>query len=129
MSLITPDFSEVKDNVGPGTYTTRVTGHKMGEWEGRNGNPSTKYVNWELETFNEEESKNNGRKIFYKTPINGKGAFKLQQFYKAAMKQDLSGGFDPEMLYSKELKVVVIDQVSKDGALTGYTDVKAVSPL
>lgn len=123
--LLVPDFSEVSDQVTPGTYCTRVTGAKPGEWS-----TGTKYINWELETFAEEDQKNNGRKIFHKTPIAGKGAFRLQQFYKAAMKQDIGPkGFDTEMLLGKEVKVTVVDGTTKDGNASGYTEVKAVSPL
>jgi len=125
--LITPDFSEVTDQVGAGEYCVRITDCKSGEWNTQNG--KTQFLNWTLDTFNEAEPKNNGRKIFHKTPISGKGAFRLQQFYKAAMKQDLKGAFDPSMLFGKELKVAVVDQKDKEGNLNGYTEVKTVSPL
>lgn len=126
-TLVTPDFTDIQDNVKAGSYKVRITGAKFGEWNTDKG--TTRFVNWEMETFGEEEEKNNGRKIFHKTPINGKGAFRLQQFYKAAMKTDLAGAFDTEMLLSKELQVTVIDGVDKEGNPTGYTDIKAVKPL
>lgn len=125
--LVTPDFSEVADQVTAGTYKARITGAKFGEWNTDRG--TTKFVNWEMETFGEAEEKNNGRRIFHKTPINGKGAFRLQQFYKAAMKSDLAGAFDTEMLLGKELQVTVVDGTDKEGNATGYTDIKAVKPL
>lgn len=123
-NLVTPDFSEVKDNVGPGTYNVRITGYKLGEWQS-----GTKFINWEAETFNEEDEKNNGRKIFHRTPIEGKGAFLLQGFYKAAMKEELDGAFDPEMLCGKELSMTVVDGTDKQGNPSGYTEVKTVKPL
>lgn len=129
MGLIKPDFSDVQDSVGAGEYKVRVVDSKIDMWAGKDGKPDTHYVNWTLETFNEADSKNNGRRIFHRTPINGKGAFRLKNFYKAAMKQELVGDFDTEMLHSKELKVTVVDGVDKEGNLTGFTEVKAVAPL
>ena len=129
MALITPDFSEVKDSVGAGTYKVRIVDAKMDEWQGKNGKPDTKFINWSLETFDEADEKNNGRKIFHKTPIQGGGAFRLRDLYKAAVKQELAGEFDTEMLLGKELVVTVIDGATKDGTPTGYTEVKAVKPL
>lgn len=122
-----PDFSEVQENVTAGNYTVRITGAQLGEWNTANGR--TQYINWELQTFGEAESKNNGRRIFHKTPIAGKGAFRLQQFYKAATKEDLRGEFDTEQLLGKELGVTVVDGTDKEGNPTGYTEVKAVKPI
>lgn len=129
MGLITPDFSDVKDNVGPGTYKVRIVDAKVDSWQGKDGKPDTTYVNWSLETFEEAESKNNGRRLFHKTPVNGGGAFRLQQFYKAAMKKDLAGGFDTEEMLGKELEVTVVDGMDKMGNPTGYTDIKTVRPV
>lgn len=122
--LITPDFSEVKDNVGPGTYSVRVTDCALKEYS-----TGTKYLNWKLETFDEADSKNNGRTIFHKTPIAGKAAFLLQDFYKAAMKQELEGSFDPNMLMGKEVSITVVDGKDREGNPTGYTETKAVKAL
>lgn len=127
--LITPDFSEVKDNVAPGIYKCRIMNAKLDQWEGKEGKPPTKYLNWELETFAEEDEKNNGRKIFHKTPLNGGGAFRLRDFYKAVMGEDLAGEFDAEMLYSRECEVTIVDGKNKAGELTGYTEVKTVKPV
>lgn len=127
MSLLKPDFSEVQENVTAGTYKVRITGAKTGEWNTANG--TTPFVNWEMQTFGEEEAKNNGRRIFNKTPVTGKGAFRLQQFYKAATKADLRGEFDTEQLLGKELMVTVVDGIDKEGNPTGYTEVKACKPI
>lgn len=127
MSLIQPDFTEVQENVTAGTYKVRIVDAKMGEWNTERG--TTPYINWSMETFGEDEAKNNGRRIFHKTPITGKGAFRLQQFYKAATKADLKGGFDTEQLFGKELMATVVDGVDKEGNATGYTEIKAVCPL
>lgn len=129
--FIKPDFSEVKDNVEAGDYMARVVDSKVDQWQGKDGKPNTVYINWTMETFNEAEPKNNGRKIFHKTPLNGGGAFRLQEFYKAAMLVDCPAeGFDRTSIHGKEVQVTVIDGVDrKTGQPTGYTEVKSVRPL
>lgn len=125
MSLVKPDFSEIQDQITPGTYKVRVKKGDVKEWP--NGGT---YVNWELETFGETESKNNGRRIFYKTATSGKGAFMLQQFYRAATGTALAGQFDTEQLVGKEVAVEVIDGINRQtGEATGYTDVKRVKSV
>lgn len=128
-TLITPDFSETKDRVEAGVYKVRVVGSKVDQWAGKDGKPPTVYIGWTLETFGEVEEKNNGRKIFHNTPINGPGAFRLKDFYKAAMGEECAGAFDREMLLSKEVEITVVDGKDKQGALTGYTEIKAVKPI
>lgn len=128
--LLTPDFTEVKDAVEPGNYKVRVVGSKLGEWPSKTeGKPATVYVEWTLETFGEAEEKNNGRKIFHKTPMNGPGAFRLQQFYKGVMGEDIGGEFDSEMLHGREAEVTVGFQVDKNKQPTEYTEVKAVKQI
>lgn len=126
--LITPDFSEVKDRVEPGEYCVRIADSAVGKWDGKEGKKDTYWVNWTLETFNETETKNNGRKTFHRTPINGPGAFKLKEFYKAAMNGEEcpvgGAGFDRSMLHTKELRIVVAQQ--KDNPQ--YTEVISVKP-
>jgi hypothetical protein len=62
-----------------------------------------------METFDEAESKNNGRSIFMRTPVAGKGAFRLQDLYRAATSTPLTGDFDTDTLLSKEVEVTVTD--------------------
>ena len=123
--LITPNFDQVQDRVGEGIYKTRIVDSKVGKWEGKDGKPATTYINWTLETFGETEDKNNGRRIFHRTPVEGGGAFKLQEFYRAAMGEDCTGAFDPTMLHSRELEVTVGTQKDKPE----YTEVKTVRPI
>ena len=118
--LVTPSFDEVQDQVIPGTYKVTV---KKGE--PKEYSTGTKYINWELETWGEDDPKNNGRRIFHTTPIEGKGAFLLQQFYMAAVGQALTGQFDTEQLAGKQVVVVVEDDV-RNGEPTGYTKVAKV---
>lgn len=127
--LVTPNLSEIQENVGPGSYKCRIVDAKFDEWQGKEGRPNTPYINWRMETFGEEDAKNNGRAIFHKTPTAGKGAFRLRDFYKAAIKQELSGDFDTEMLFGRELLVTVVDGTDKEGNPSGYTEVKAVRPI
>lgn len=123
--LITPDFTDVAEEITAGTYKVRVKKGDVKEWP--NGG---QYVNWELETFGETEPKNNGRRVFHKTSCSGKGAFMLQKFYRAATGQPLSGQFDTEQLVGKEVVVEVVDGKDRQtGAPTGYTEVKSVRPV
>ncbi len=125
MALIQPDFSEIQDQVTPGTYKVRVMEGTIKEWP--NGGS---YVEWKLETFGEETAKNNGRRIFHKTATSGKGAFMLQQFYRAATGAALTGSFDTEQLVGKEVAVELVDGVNRQsGEPTGYTEVKRVKSL
>ena len=123
--LVKPDFSEIQEDVTPGTYKTRIRKGDVKEWP--NGGT---YINWELETFGETEPKNNGRRIFYKTSASGKGAFVLQKFYRAATGQSLTGEFDTEQLNGKEVVVEVVEGRDRQtGAPTGYNEVKTVRPV
>lgn len=121
--LVQPDFSEIQDQLTPGTYKGIVKKGEVKDWP--NGG---KYVNWEIETFGETEPKNNGRRIFHKTPCTGKGAFQLQKFYKAATGQLLQGSFDTETLVGRKVELELVDGV-RDGQPTGYTEVKNVRPV
>jgi hypothetical protein len=120
MSLVVPDFSEVAEAVTAGTYKTIIKKGEVKEWP--NGGV---YVNWELETVGDSEPKNNGRRIFHKTSIQGKGAFMLQQIYQAAVGQALTGKFDTEQLVGKTVVVDLVDGV-RNGEPTGYVEVKRV---
>lgn len=123
--LVKPDFSEIAEEVTPGTYKAVVKKGELKEWP--NGGT---YVNWELETTGEPQPKNNGRKIFYKTSTSGKGAFMLQKFYRAATGQALTGQFDTDQIVGKLVEVEVVDGVNRQtGEKTGYTDVKAVKAV
>lgn len=123
--LITPSFDEIAEEVTPGEYEVRIAGADAGEWS-----TGTKYVKWILETQNSPEPKNNGRKIFYSTPVSGKGAFLAQRFYKAATGEPLTGPFDTEQLLGKGLKVTVEDGVNRQtGEKTGYIEVSSVKPI
>lgn len=125
MSLVTPDFSEVAEQITPGTYKGIIKKGDVKEWP--NGGT---YVNWEIETCGEAEPRNNGRRIFHKTSTSGKGAFQLQKFYRAATGQVLTGAFDTEQLVGRQVIVEVVDGVNRStGTPTGYTEVKAVRPV
>jgi hypothetical protein len=125
MSLVTPDFSEIQEEIAAGTYKVRVRKGDVKEW------PSGgTYINWEMETYGEPEPKNNGRRVFHKTSCSGKGAFMLQKFYRAATGQALAGSFDTEQLVGKQIEVDIVDGVNRQtGTATGYTEVKSVRPV
>lgn len=115
--LVTPDFSEIKEEVTPGTYKGIIKKGDVKEWP--NGG---QYVNWEIETFGETEAKNNGRRIFVKTSTSGKGAFVLQRLYRAAVGQALTGKFDTEQLIGKQVELEMAER-------NGYIEMKTVRPV
>lgn len=121
--LVQPDFSEIQEEVTAGSYKVIIKKGEVKSWP--NGG---EYINWELETFGEPEPKNNGRRIFHKTALSGKGAFTLQQFYKAAVGQALTGKFDTEQLVGKQIAVDLVDGV-RNGEPTGYTEVKRAKAI
>lgn len=120
MAFIKPDLSEVQAPITPGEYKVRVVGSEVGEWTGKDGKPNTPYINWTLETIGGEKPADNGRKIWHRTPVAGKGAFKFANFYKATTGQtyERGQGFDTEMLMGRELAVIV------DITAEGYTEIK-----
>lgn len=124
-TLIAPDFSQTQDKVEPGIYKVRIIDAKLDKWTGKDGKPDTQYINWRMETFGEAEDKNNGRSIFHRTPTEGKGAFRLQDFYRAATGEALVGNFDYTMLYGREVEITIGQQKEKPE----YTEVKAVHPI
>lgn len=123
MALIKPNFEEVQDNVGVGTYRARIVDAKMGTWPAKDDKPEVTFINWQMKTFAEQEEKNNGRSIFMRTPIAGKAAFRLRDLYRAAVGTDLKGQFDTEQLYGKEIEVTIVE------GQNGYTEVKTIRPL
>lgn len=123
--MVMPDFSNVQDRVGEGIYKVRIVDSKGDQWASKDGKPATTIIVWTLETFGEAEDKNNGRKIFHRTPIEGAGAFRLQDFYRAAMQEECSGRFDRSMLHGREVEVTIAPQKDKPE----YTEVKAVRPI
>ena len=126
MTLINPDFSETQDQVTPGIYKGIIRKGELREWPNDKG----KYINWELETYGETEAKNNGRRIFHKTPVDGRGAFRLQQFYRAATGLILAGTFDTEALIGKQVQVTIIDGINRQtGEPTGYAEIQTVTAV
>ena len=123
--LVTPDFSGVQDKVEPGIYKARIMDSKLDQWAGKDGKPPTTIIIWTLETFAEAEEKNNGRKIFHRTPIEGGGAFRLQDFYRAAMGEECAGAFDRSMLHGCEIEVTIAQQKNDPQ----YTEVKSVKRI
>lgn len=124
-TLITPNFTEVQDQVGEGVYKVRIVDSKHDSWTSKKDGRITNVIAWTLETFNEAAEKNNGRKIFHRTPIEGPGAFRLQQFYQAAMGEPCSSSFDRTMLHGRELEVTYGPQKDKPE----YGEVKSCRPI
>lgn len=123
MALVKPDFSEIREDISAGTYKVIVKKGELKEWP--NGGT---YVNWLMETYGEAQPKNNGRSVWHKTSTAGKGAFMLQNLYKAATGKQLAGQFDTEELVGRQVEVTVVDGV-RNGEPTGFTEIKAVRPV
>lgn len=124
--FVQPNFTEVQDRVEQGTYKVRIKDSKIDKWQGKDGKKDTTFIAWTMETFGEAEEKNNGRYIFHRTPIEGPGAFRLQDFYRAVMGEDCpAGGFDRTMLYSREVEVTYGPQKNDPQ----YMEVKAVKQI
>lgn len=123
MALVQPDFTEVTEAVGPGTYKGIIKKADVKTWE----KSGTQYIDWTLETVGDTNPRNNGRRISHKTPVSGKGAFQLQNLYRAATGQTLKGSFDTDMLMGKQVEVELVDGVNRvTGQPTGYVEVKQV---
>lgn len=126
-TLITPNFDAVQDTVSEGIYKVRIVDGKLDKWEGKDGKPSTRYINWRMETFGESEDKNNGRSIFHRTPIEGGGAFRFKDFVRAALGEEPASGkpFDYTILYGREVEVTYGPQKSSPQ----YMEVKSVRSI
>ncbi len=121
-TLVMPNFDQVQDAIAPGIYQARIIDSKIDKWVGKDGKPDTAIIVWTLETFNEADEDNNGRKIFHRTPIEGPGAFRLKDFYLAAVGVECTGSFDPTWLYSAEVELTMAQQKKNPE----YLEVKAV---
>jgi hypothetical protein len=117
--LFTPDFSEAAEDLAPGTYQVRIT-----NCEEKTSQAGNTYLKWTLDTINEQDPKNNGRKLWHNTMLSGKGVIMLKRFWDAATDgADMGTQFDSEQLLGKELSVT-IDKNEK-----GYAEVKAVKSI
>lgn len=124
MALITPDLSEATKPISAGTYPTRIV-----ECEPTESKAGKKMLKWALEIFDAEDSDLNGKRVYTRTMLEGKGIFKTQEIYKAATGENLENAFDTDMLVGKEVVANVIDGTDMNGNPSGYPEVKAVSAL
>ena len=120
--LVEPDLTEVTSPVPPGTYKTEIMTAEAKEWS-----TGTKYIAWGLQIFDNEKFA--GRNIKHSTPIVGKGAFLLQNFYEAATGEALAkGSFDTDQLLNKEVIVTLVQKV-RDGVPNKWAEVDSVTPI
>lgn len=125
--LISPDLSEVTEPITPGTYKCHVVGAEVKESKAGN-----QYINWTLETFDEAQPKNNGRRVYHMTPFKGPGAFRLTEFYTAVTRQTLSKEkpqFDTEQLIGGKIEVTLVGGVDQNGEPRRFPEVKTVRPV
>lgn len=124
MSLITPNLDEVQEAIEAGVYKVQVTKVETGVWNTQKGD--LPYLKVHLDTFEEVNPKNNGRKIFYSMPLAGKGAFLVANFYRACTGESINKenpSFDTEQIMGRQLEVTV------DINSAGYTEVKTVKAI
>jgi uncharacterized protein DUF669 len=121
--LVTPDFSEVS-GVVPGVYTARIV-----EGEVTQSKAGAPMIKWAYEIFGSETKGANGQRVFDRTMLAGKGAFRLQDLYRAAMKEELKGNFDTDMLLGKEVKLTLAEGKTQDGSPSKYPEVKSVTGI
>ena len=122
MPLIEPNFDEVKE-IADGEYLARVI-----DAEQKTSQAGNAMVNWTLEIYGENAGKALGATLRLTTMLTGKGAFKLQQLYKAAHGTDCPRSFDTDTLLNKSVKVLVVRE-KRDGKETGYADVAAIKAV
>jgi len=121
MPLITPDLSEVDSNeIAPGTYAARIKDGTL-----KTSQAGKEYIEWTLELFGNPTV--NNRLVWHRTPFTGKGAFRFQQMYKAAIGQDMDGNqaVDTDSMIGKEITVGLVNSPDQNGRLR--TEVKTVT--
>jgi hypothetical protein len=124
---ITPDFSEASESspIPAGVYKARITACEQ-KTSQRSGNA---YLNWKLTIFGAdgELKRQNNRLLFLATVLNGPGAGRLMDLYKAATGAKPSGPFDTDELIGKEVEVVVVERIdATTGQPSNFPDVKTV---
>jgi len=119
MALVTPDYTEAQDQIQPGEYYTRIQ-----KCEEKTSQKGAKYLNWTLETFNEDEPKNNGRMIWYTTMLEGKGAGMLQKFITVVTGSAKDGAFDTDELVGGEFISIVAQDVQGRSTIKGIKTIQ-----
>lgn len=111
MALIKPNFDDVAGQLEPGTYPARILANELRTSQS-SGKP---YVNWTLQLFG--DSKWNNRQVFLMTPTTGKGAFRLQNLYRAATGETMIAGsdFDTDQLNGREITVTLVKGHDQQG--------------
>ena len=125
--LLMPDFTTVPEKIVPGTYKVIIKDAetKVNYRQDRDGK-NISAARWTLQTFGEQDEKNNGRHIYHQTDVNGFFAGRFKDLYKAATGKEYEAGpFDPTTLYGLEIEVTVGLQKNDPQ----YSEVKAVRPI
>lgn len=124
MALVTPSFEELAE-ITPGMYKARITGAEVTASK----SSGTPMAVWKLELFGSENKGQNGQIITHRTMLAGKGAFGIKDLYRAAMKEELTGAFDTDMLLGKEVKLTLAAGMQQDGTPSRYPEVKSVTGI
>lgn len=125
MALVEPQFDELAD-ITAGNYKARITGAEVTTAK-TSGAPM---IVWKLEVFGHDKKAMNGQQITHRTMLAGKGAFGVKDLYRAAMKQELTGSFDTDMLLGKEVQLTMGEgRPQQDGSPSRYPEVKTVTGI
>jgi hypothetical protein len=113
MRKIRPDFSEEITPNAPGTYLCKVVYAevKVGRESGN------EYINWKLETQPEE------RRVYYSTPIQGRGAGMFKHFIHCCGDKDYNGGeYDIDSVIGQmvSMELDVEEKTKPDGKTALY---------
>lgn len=117
---IQPNYSEASRPMEAGTYFCRVIAAELKHGKEK----GTPYVNWQLETVPEK------RKVFYSTPIEGRGAGMLKHFIRCIDKNYEEGEYDTDILLGHIVKAdlnVESKTNSYDGKTSHFFTVKNIS--
>lgn len=118
MAKVTPDFNE--RSLPPGTYRARILSCEM-----KQSKKGTNYLNWKLETIDEEYP---NQWIYMMTGMTGKGAQKFKELVQAAYDPSYEGGeIDTDLLLNCEILITIDRGLNQDGTESKYMQVLSVA--
>jgi len=126
------NLGDVVEGLIAGEYKVNIVGCE--EKTSKAGNP---YARWQLSVFDAIETKYNGQVTWHSTPTTGKGAFRLVQLFKAAVKDTKALNTMSTMTFEavkdcilgKQVAITVVESHDQEGNLNGFVEVKNVKSL
>lgn len=120
MAIIEPNFDEVV-TLEPGVYNVRL--HEVEVKDTKAGDKQ--YLKWTLEVVGNDDPTLNGQKCFTNTMTSGKGAFALQDLYKAVTGEEIAAAsFDTDSILGQEVGVILVEGTDQQGNATRFPEVK-----